>query len=46
LHLKDKIKLLDIVEISPPKDVNNITSRLAAAVLIEFLRKRAGKAFV
>ena len=46
LQLNDKIKLLDIVEVSPPKDVNNITSRLTARVLTEFLRNLTGKAFV
>lgn len=46
LQLKDKIKLLDIVEVSPPKDVNNMTSRLAAKFLAEFLVNKAGKAFV
>jgi len=46
LQLKDKIKLLDIVEVSPPKDVNNMTSRLAAKFLAEFLANKAGKAFV
>jgi agmatinase len=37
LKLKDKIKLLDIVEVCPPRDINNITSRLAAKILVEFL---------
>jgi agmatinase len=46
LLLKGKIKLLDIVEVSPPKDINNITSRLVARFLAEFLVNRAGKAFV
>lgn len=39
LQLKDKIKLLDIVEVSPPRDINNITSRLAAKILTEYLSK-------
>jgi agmatinase len=46
LHLKDKIKLLDIVEVSPPKDVNNNTSRLAAKFLVEFAKNRAGLSIV
>ncbi len=46
LQLKGRIKLLDIVEVSPPKDVNNMTSRLVAKFLAEFLVNRAGKAFV
>ncbi|MBI4095454.1 MAG: arginase family protein [DPANN group archaeon] len=33
-----KVKGFDIVEVSPPKDVNNITSRLAARFIIELLR--------
>jgi len=37
LQLKNKIKLLDLVEVSPPKDVNNITSRLAAKIVSEFV---------
>jgi len=32
-----KVKGFDIVEVSPPKDVNNMTSRLAARLLLEFL---------
>ncbi len=43
LQLKSKIKLLDIVEVSPPKDTNNMTSRLAAKILIEFLINRTGQ---
>ena len=46
LQLKNKIKLLDLVEVSPPKDVNNITSRLAARILMEFIKSRAGIAIV
>ena len=42
LQLKDKISFLDLVEVSPPKDVNNITSRLAAKFLVEFLKNKAG----
>ncbi|HIH14224.1 MAG TPA: hypothetical protein HA224_03130 [Nanoarchaeota archaeon] len=33
-----KVRGLDIVEVSPPKDVNNITSRLAARVLLELIK--------
>jgi len=32
-----KVKGIDLVEVSPPKDVNNMTSRLAAKLLLEFL---------
>jgi agmatinase len=32
-----KVKGFDVVEVSPPKDVNNITSRLAARILLSFL---------
>jgi agmatinase len=46
LQLNNKINLLDMVEISPPKDVNNITSRLAAKILVEFIKSRAGIAIV
>ncbi len=46
LHLKDKIKLLDIVEVSPPKDINNITSRLAAKFLVEFIKNKASSSIV
>ncbi len=46
LHLKGKIKLLDIVEVSPPKDINNITSRLAAKFLVEFIKNRASSSIV
>lgn len=46
LQLKDKIKLLDLVEVSPPKDINNITSRLAAKFLVEFVRNKASSSIV
>jgi|GEM_PF-5232989 len=38
LRFKDKIKILDIVEVSPPRDINHITSRLAAKILVEYLK--------
>ena len=38
LKATKKVRGFDIVEVSPPKDVNNITSRLAARLLIEFLK--------
>jgi agmatinase len=41
-----KVKGADLVEVSPPKDINNTTSRLAAAILIGFLGNNAEKAFV
>jgi len=42
----EKIRGIDIVEVSPPKDKNNITVRLATEILVEFLTNRAEKAFV
>jgi len=36
-----KVKGADIVEVSPPKDVNNMTSKLAARLLLEFLNINA-----
>ncbi len=33
-----KVRGFDIVEVSPPKDVNNITSRLAARLLLELIK--------
>ena len=36
-----KVKGADIVEVSPPKDVNNLTSKLAARLLLEFLNIKA-----
>jgi agmatinase len=41
-----KIKGIDLVEVSPPKDANNITSRLAAKILVEFLGNNTRKPFV
>jgi agmatinase len=37
LQLKSKIKFLDIVEVCPIRDINNITSKLAAKFLAKFL---------
>ena len=36
-----KVKGADIVEVSPPKDVNNMTAKLAARLLLEFLNTNA-----
>ena len=36
--VKKKLKGFDIVEVSPPKDVNNITSRLAARLVLELIK--------
>jgi agmatinase len=36
-----KVKGIDIVEVSPPKDVNNMTAKLAARLLLEFLNSKA-----
>jgi len=33
-----KVKGIDVVEVSPPKDVNGITSKLAASLLLQFLK--------
>lgn len=33
-----KVKGLDVVEVSPPKDINNVTARLAASLLLQFLK--------
>jgi agmatinase len=41
-----KIKGIDLVEVSPPKDTNNMTSRLAAKILAEFLGNNTRKPFV
>ncbi len=38
LKATKKVKGFDIVEVSPPKDVNNITSRLAARLLLELMK--------
>ena len=38
LKATKKVRGFDIVEVSPPKDVNNITSRLAARLLIELIK--------
>ncbi len=38
LKATKKVRGFDIVEVSPPKDVNNTTARLAARVLLELLK--------
>jgi len=38
LKASGKVKGIDLVEVSPPKDTNNITARLAASLLLRFLR--------
>ena len=38
LKATKKVRGFDIVEVSPPKDVNNITSRLAARILLELIK--------
>jgi agmatinase len=38
LKASGKVKGMDLVEVSPPKDTNNITAKLAARFLLEFLR--------
>ncbi|MBI2041381.1 MAG: arginase family protein [DPANN group archaeon] len=38
LKATKKVRGFDIVEVSPPKDVNKITSRLAARLLLELLK--------
>ena len=32
------VKLIDIVEVNPKKDVNNITSKLAAKIISELIQ--------
>jgi agmatinase len=41
-----KIRGIDLVEVSPPKDANNMTSKLAAKILVEFLGNNTRKPFV
>ena len=38
LKATNEVKGFDIVEVSPPKDVNNITVRLAARILLELIK--------